>query len=119
MELVLNMEHVRKYERRPGADIGYHSSNLHPATSQAPPAAAPRESVCPRKNSGINKNFTLDEMIKMAYNMVEKPNIIIKAGPNAKWYLKSFPKDVIESGIEKQKWRDVSRCTMYIIEWDK
>jgi hypothetical protein len=119
MELVLNMEHVRKYERRPGADIGFHSSNLHPATSQAPPAAAPRESVCPRKNSGINKNFTLDEMIKMAYNMVEKPNIIIKAGPKAMWYLKSFPKDVIESGIEKQKkWRDVSRKTMYIIEWD-
>jgi len=101
------MEHVQKYEKRQGVDIGYHSSNLHPADGKGRVG-----------KSGINKNFTLDEMIAMAYTMVEKPNIIIKAGPNAKWYLKSFPKDAIESGIEKQKWRDVSRSTMYIIEWD-
>lgn len=102
------MEHVQKYEKRQGVDIGYHSSNLYPANRDVRV-----------KKHGINKNFTLDEMIKMAYTMVEKPNIIIKAGPNAKWYLKSFPVDVIEREIEKQNWRDVSRCTMYIIEWDK
>ena len=56
--------------------------------------------------------------MEIAYKMDEKPNIIIKGGKNAKWYLKSFPKDVIEEKIEKQKWRDTRRVTMYIIEWD-
>ena len=102
------MEHVKFIEIRKGVDVGYHNSNLYTADRIG----------CVGKH-GINKNFTLDEMIKMAYTMVEKPNIIIKAGPNAKWYLKSFPVDVIEREIEKQNWRDVSRCTMYIIEWDK
>ena len=52
--------------------------------------------------------------------MKEKPNIIVKAGPRAKWYLKKFDKKLIEKEIEKQKsWRDVSRCTTWIIDWDK
>jgi len=32
--------------------------------------------------------------------------------------LKRFPKDEIEAGIEKQKWRDSSKTIMYIIDWD-
>ena len=37
-----------------------------------------------------------------------------------KWYLKQCPKDEIEREIKKQQdWRDVSRSTMYIIEWDE
>lgn len=51
--------------------------------------------------------------------MEQKPNILIKAGPNAKWYIKKYDPRVIEEEIEKQSWRDVSRCTMYIIEWDE
>ena len=51
--------------------------------------------------------------------MDEKPNVVIKAGPRAKWYLKQCPKDLINIEIEKQRsWRDISRSTMWIIEWD-
>ena len=46
------------------------------------------------------------------------PNIIIKAGPNAKWYMKKVHVDEIDNEIEKQKWRNTSRCTMFIIDWD-
>ena len=51
--------------------------------------------------------------------MENKPNIIIKAGPNAKWYLKRFPINLLEIEINKQKWRDTTRCVMYIIECDE
>jgi hypothetical protein len=50
--------------------------------------------------------------------MDDKPNIIIKAGKNAKWYMKKCPVNKIDEAIEKQKWRDISRFTMYIIDWD-
>ena len=94
-------------EKRIGVDVGYHSSNIHPADREG----------CVGKN-GIDKSFTLEKLVELAYNMENKPNIIIKAGPNAKWYLKRFSKDSIENEIQKQSWRNTSRCTMYIIEWD-
>ncbi len=103
------MEHITKFEKRQGADIGYHNSNLHPANREGCVGA-----------SGIDKSFTLERVIALAYQMDERPNIIIKAGSNAKWYLKRCPKDEIDGEIEKQQnWRDVSRCTMHIIEWDE
>ena len=49
---------------------------------------------------------------------MKKPNVIIKAGKNAKWYIKKIPPNEIDNAIEKQKWRDTSRCIMYIIVWD-
>ena len=57
-------------------------------------------------------------VMKLAYKMDEKPNILIKAGPNAKWYMKKVHPSKIDEAIEKQTWRDTSRCTMYIIRWD-
>ena len=101
------MEHITMMEKRIGVDVGYHSSNIHPADREG----------CVGKN-GIDKSFTLEKLVELAYNMENKPNIIIKAGPNAKWYLKRFSKDSIENEIQKQSWRNTSRCTMYIIEWD-
>ena len=104
------MDHIMKYvnsiERRTGVDIGYHTSNIHPIDREG----------CIGK-SGINKSFTFEMVLELAYKMDNKPNIIIKAGKNAKWYLKYVQKDKIEDGIKKQKWRDTSRCTMYIIDW--
>lgn len=102
------MEHIKTIERRKGVDVGYHNSNIHPID---------REGCV--GSSGINKSFTFEMVLDLAYKMDNKPNIIIKAGPNAKWYLKRFKKDAIYDQIEKQKWRDTSRCTMYIIEWDE
>ena len=103
------MEHVKQFQKRQGVDVGYNSSNLHPVNGEG------RVGV-----SGINKDYTLVQMIDLAYRMDQKPNILIKAGPNAKWYIKKFDPSVIEEEIEKQQsWRDVSRCTMYVIEWDE
>jgi hypothetical protein len=42
-----------------------------------------------------------------------------KAGLNAKWYFKKININEIEEKIEKQKWRDTHKYTMYIIEWDE
>lgn len=101
------MEHIKTIERRNGVDVGYHSSNVHPVD---------REGCV--GTSGINKSYTFEMVLELAYKMDKKPNIIIKAGKNAKWYFKIFPKDKIEDAIEKQKWRDTRRCTMYIIDWE-
>jgi len=102
------MEYVKKYEKRIGVDAGYHTSNIHPTNGEG----------CVGKN-GIDKNYTLEQVMLIAYKMEQKPNVIIKAGPNAKWYIKKFIPELIDNEIENQrKWRDVSRCTMHIIEWD-
>jgi hypothetical protein len=90
------MEYIKKLERQDGVDIGFHDE-IH--------------------KHGHDKNISLEQIVKIAYNMDEKPNIIIKAGKNAKWYLKKCPRDDITNKINKQKWRDTSRCTMYVIEW--
>jgi hypothetical protein len=100
------MNHVKFIERRQGVDVGYHHSNIHPDDREG----------CIGK-CGIDKTFTFEMVMDLAYKMESRPNIIIKAGPNAKWYLKCFSKDIIEDEIYKQQWRDTSRCTMYIIDW--
>jgi hypothetical protein len=102
------MEHVMTLKKVTSADVGYHGSDIYP-----------KDCKFRVGKRGIDKSLTLDKIIELAYGMEEKPNIIIKAGPNAKWYLKSFPKDKIQCEIEKQKWRNISRCIMYIVEWDK
>ena len=101
------MEHVKKIEQRKGVDVGYNGSNIQPIDREGCVGA-----------SGIDKSYTLDMVMKLAYKLDNKPNIIIKAGPNAKWYMKKVHVDEIDNEIEKQKWRDTSRCTMFIIDWD-
>jgi len=104
------MNHIKELKRLDGVDIGYHKSNLHPKNGEG----------CVGK-SGINKDFSLVQVIELAYKMEERPNIIIKAGQNAKWYLKKFYLDDLDSfdrEIKKQSWRDTSRCKMYIIDWE-
>ena len=101
------MEHIIKFERQIGVDIGYHESVIEPNDREG----------CIGKR-GIDKLFTLQQVLNLAYKINNKPNIIIKAGPNAKWYLKRSRVDKIEDEINKQRWRDTSRCIMYIIEWE-
>ena len=102
------MEHIAFLEKRGAADLGYHDSNLRPANDEG----------CVGK-SGLDKSLSLNRILEIAYKMDEKPNIIIKAGPRAKWYLKKCPKHLIDIAIEKQRnWRDISRSTMWIIDWD-
>jgi len=102
------MEYTKIVEKRKGVDIGFTTSNIRPIDSEGCVGA-----------SGIDKSFTLEMVLKLAYKMENKPNIIIKAGPNAKWYMKICQKELIEQEIKKQKWRDTSSCLMYIIEWDE
>mgnify|MGYP003345874215 CR=1 FL=1 len=69
--------------------------------------------------SGIDKNYILSQILQLAYQMTPRPNIIIKAGTNAKWYLKICPTESIPARIQSQQWRNnVKRCTMWVIEWD-
>ena len=90
------MEYIKKLERQDGVDIGFYDE-IH--------------------KYGHDKTLSLEQIVKIAYNMDKKPNIIIKAGKNAKWYLKKCPVNDITNKINKQKWRDTSRCIMYVIEW--
>lgn len=101
------MEYIKKIETREGCDVGWHESNIQPIDREGCVGAA-----------GIDKSYTLEMVLNLAYKMNDKPNIIIKAGKNAKWYMKKVPVDEIDNAIEKQKWRDTSRCKMYIIVWD-
>lgn len=104
------MNHFKNIKMISGVDVGYHKENLHPKNGDG----------CVGK-SGINKDYTLSQVIELAYKMEEKPNIIIKAGKNAKWYFKKFDlddADTIEIEIKKQRWRDTSRCKLYIIDWE-
>lgn len=101
------MENIKSIEKRKGVDIGYNNSNISPLNREG----------CIGTN-GIDKNYTFEMVLDLAYKMDIKPNIIVKAGPNAKWYIKKCPKELIDAEIIKQQWRDTSRCIMYIIEWD-
>lgn len=101
------MEHIVTMQKLIGVDVGFNNSNLHPRDREG----------CVGK-SGLDKSLSLDKIIEIAYKMENKPNIIIKAGKNAKWYIKNVPKDMIEIKMDKQKWRNTSRCIMYIIEWE-
>jgi len=104
------MEHVEKYETRFGANLK-HGRDLHPAD---------REGCV--GNVGIDKTYTLEMVIGIAFKMPRKPNILIKAGENAKWYIKECHPNDIDFEIEKARLaprggKSVHRCTMYIITW--
>ena len=100
------MEHITRMQKRHGVDVGFHESNLHPANGEGRVG-----------KSGLDKHLSLERILEIAYQMDD--NIIIKAGPRAKWYIKRFPLESIDTAIEKQKnWRNISRSTMWIIEWE-
>lgn len=68
----------------------------------------------PNSKKGYPKDLQLEDLIKIAKEI--NGNIIIKAGKNAKWYIKNCNIENINDEIKKQKWRDTSRCTMYIFK---
>ena len=101
------MEHIISLERRYGVDAGFHDANLHPKDGEGRVGKA-----------GIDKTYTLNDVLKLAYKMDEKPNIIVRGGSRSKWYLKRFSLDDFETEIAKQKkWRACS-VNMWIIKWD-
>ena len=102
------MNYTRSIQTMKGVDVGYHGSNIRPINGEG----------CVGKN-GIDKSYTFEMVLKLAHQIDPRPNIIVKAGENAKWYLKRVAKEDIAENVSKQQWRDTSRCTMYIIEWDE
>lgn len=101
------MEHFRNIERRDGVCIGY-KDDLHPEDGRGRVG-----------KSGFDKTLRLNDIIDIAYTMENpRPNIIVKGGPNAKWYLKYCEEDKIDDKIEKTKWlKQAKMCTTYIIKW--
>ncbi len=98
------MQHFVNIQKRNNSDVGFIGDNIRPLNNKG----------CIGKH-GIDKNYSLDKLIELAYEV--DANIIIKSGPNAKWYLKKVRLNEIDKEIYKQSWRDVSRTTMWIIEW--
>ena len=89
------------------ADLKW-GKNLHPADGEGRVGKA-----------GIDATYTLAMVKAIAYRMAEKPNIIIKGGKNAKWYIKKCPKDEIIPEIERMRnsvfGENSRRCTLYIL----
>jgi hypothetical protein len=89
------------------ADLKW-GKNLHPADGEGRVG-----------KHGIDANYTLEMVKAIAYRMPEKPNIIIKAGKNAKWYIKKCPNDEIIGEIEKMKnsiyGENARRATIYVL----
>lgn len=100
------MEKINSMVKRKGVDAGYHESSIDPVDRKG----------C-IGTRGINKNYKLEDVINLAYEV--NANIIIKGGLNAKWYLKKFPLETLKKEIQKQSWRDTSRYIMWIIKWDE
>lgn len=63
---------------------------------------------------GIDKNLTFPEVCELAFEV--KANIIVKGGPNAKWYLKKIDKNKIQQGIIKAK-PFIKNQSMWEVEW--
>ena len=106
------MDHVKSFRKYNGVDVGYHQSVIHPASGEGRVGAR-----------GIDKTYTREQVFDLAHRMNPRPNIIVRAGPTAKWYFKRIPLnpiplDVLVSQTQKQYWRDTSRCIMYVIEWE-
>ena len=92
-----------------GVDVGYKS-----LCERGPK----KEGVDGREGvGGFNKDISFDKIIEKAQKY--HANIIVKGGPNAKWYLKYFPVEDIQTEIKKQAWRCHGRATMWLIEFDE
>jgi len=105
-QITFTTVHNSKIEKMTGCDIGYHNSVIDPVNRTG----------CVGKR-GINKLYTFDMVLNLAFEHPDKPNIIIRGGKDAKWYMKKISPEKINEGIQKQKWRDTSRYQMYIITW--
>ena len=102
------MEHFEQILKKQGCDIG-RGNDIHPEDGRGRVG-----------KSGFDKQLQLNDMIEIAYTIKNpRPNIIIKAGQNAKWYLKYCDVSLVDEKIQQTKqWRDTSRATMYVIKWE-
>ena len=103
------MEHFTNIEKRLRCDIG-RSNGLHPPDGKWRVG-----------KEGFNKDLKLNDMIELAYTMENpRPNIVIKGGKNAKWYLKNCLIEELDQKIERAKCNGsriaaVNRAKLYIV----
>ena len=99
-----------KLEIRHGVDVGYFNSSRTVQNNMTHPDY-------PESKKGYPKDKTLEEMLVLAKDI--KANIIIKAGKNAKWYLKHCPRHELDAEIENRpRWKNSKNATMYIVEFE-
>lgn len=76
------------------------------------------EKYCVGKN-GFDKNLSLDDVIEFIAKP-KKANLIVKSGPNAKWYVKKVSvedaKQTIKSGTKNYLSIDKSKC--YVVSFE-
>ena len=101
------MENIKRFEKITGEDVGF-GDNLHPHDGEGRVG-----------KHGLDKTLELHQVIRIAYEKVTpRPNIIVKGGKNAKWYLKRIDLSSITDKFETQHWRDTTRKTLWVIRWD-
>ena len=106
------MELAKTITNRGNVDVGFHESPIHPADGEGRVG-----------KMGLDKTLDFEEILSLAHKTFSKDgnraNIVVKAGKNAKWYLKYCPPGDIERSIGTQTWRDTSRATMWVVEWNE
>ena len=86
------MEHFERIQKKRGCDLG-RGIDIHPEDGTGRVG-----------KSGFNKQLQLNDLIEIAYTIKNpRPNIIIKAGQNAKWYLKYCDLSLVDEKYNKQK----------------
>ena len=101
-------ELVTKLEKRIGVTVGFKNTSSYDALEYEGRVG----------KHGFDANLRLDTMMEIASRMENRPNIIVKGGIHAKWYLHLVPSEKIDAAIDKQRWRNNSfNSTMWIIEW--
>lgn len=101
-----NFSSVKKFNNK---DIGSSASNVYPEDKNI----YPKNGKGRVGKEGIDKNYTLPEIIEIAFKMRIKPNIIVKTGNNGKWYLKKFTNKEIQNKIRS------GNSTLWVIEWNE
>lgn len=108
MDKIKTLRKIRK------ADVGWNRDNMQPDDREG----------CAGK--GFDKTLPIEALIKIAYKMNPRPNIIImtvakRAPYKGQSYMKLFPLDNIDKEIEKRRNNcfGCDRCIMYIIEWEE
>tara|TARA_R110001599_G_C12009913_1_gene637907 strand:+ start:65 stop:475 length:411 start_codon:yes stop_codon:yes gene_type:complete len=107
MDKIKTLRKIRK------ADVGWNRDNMQPDDREG----------CAGK--GFDKTLPIEALIKIAYKMNPRPNIITmtvakRAPYKGQSYMKLFPLDTIDKEIEKRRNNcfGCDRCIMYIIEWE-
>jgi len=111
----IQVDGVEQCEEYRGVDLDFKNdrNDVHPDDEYATDG-----------KSGLLACLTLQEAINICSRMNPRPNVIIKAGPKAKWYFKGpYPRSDIGPLVEqnaKKKWRekDTARRIMYVIVWN-